>query len=302
MASRSPWARRGLSRAVGTAAIGLLAAACDRGAPPRSAPLALTSSPPRGAPATVPLLTSADVDARLRAEWTTGAVAPTPPAPDATWLRRLWVDVGGTIPPPDVVRRFLADRSEGKRARAIDELLASPRWAVHWTAYWDDVWMGRDTRGPDVDAGAFRGWLHDALARNTPWNDVVTQLLTATGRNSGGGAKREAEANEGSAGAPAGVNGAVNWVLKYAENPAGHGRRRVTHAARGADPVRAVPRPQDGEVDAEGLPGIRRDLHADALRGDRSRATDGDGAARRRARSRTARRRASRRRWATSRP
>ncbi len=155
----------------------------------------------------------------LRAEWQKGGVAPTPPAPDATWLRRLWVDVGGTIPPSEVVRAFLADRPEGKRARAIDALLASPRWAEHWTAYWNDVWMGRGTREPDVDAGAFRGWLHDALARNEPWNDVVTQLLTATGRNSVGGAKRDAEANDGTGGAPAGVNGAVNWTLKYRDDP-----------------------------------------------------------------------------------
>jgi hypothetical protein len=198
----------------------LAVGACDRGAPPRSAtPAFVASSPPRVAPAPVALLTSADIDTRLRAEWRKAGVSPTRPADDATWLRRLWVDVGGTIPPGDVARRFLADRSEGKRGRAIDELLASSRWVAHWTAYWDDVWMGRGTRGPDVDAGAFRGWLHEVLARNAPWNDVVTQLLTATGRNSAGGAKRDAEANEGSTGAPEGVNGAVNWTLKYQEDP-----------------------------------------------------------------------------------
>jgi len=168
-------------------------------------------------------MTSADIDLRLRADWHDAGVAPTPPADDATWLRRVWVDVAGTIPSPEIVRRFLADETDkgaGKRARAIDELLASPRWADHWTAYWDDVWMGRDARRPDVDAGAFRGWLHDALAKNEPWSEVVTQLLTATGRNSAGGAKRDAEANDGRGGAAAGVNGAVNWTLRYQEAPA----------------------------------------------------------------------------------
>jgi hypothetical protein len=163
---------------------------------------------------------STDVDARLRADWRAAGVAPTRPADDATWLRRLWIDVAGTIPPPEVVRRFLADSEGGaKRARAIDELLASPRWADHWTAYWDDVWMGRGARGQDVDAGAFRGWLHDALGRNEPWNEVVTQLLTATGRNSAGGPRRDAEANDGKGGPPEGVNGAVNWTLRYQEAP-----------------------------------------------------------------------------------
>jgi hypothetical protein len=170
------------------------------------------------APAPV-LMTSADVDARLREVWRAVGVEPNGAADDATWLRRLWIDVAGTLPPPDDVRAFLADASAGKRARAIDALLASPRWADHWTAYWDDVWMGRDTRSPDVDGGAFRAWLHDAFARNEPWNQVATELLTAVGRNSTGRSHREADADEGRDGAAPGVQGAVNWTLKYQEAP-----------------------------------------------------------------------------------
>jgi hypothetical protein len=195
--------------------------ACERGAPPPVAapppPLAVTALP--AAPAGPTLLTSADVDTRVRAEWQKAGVHPTAPADDATWLRRVWLDVVGTIPPPEVTRSLLADRSPDRRARALETLLASPLWADHWTSYWDDVWMGRDARGPDVDRGAFRAWLHDALARNLPWSEVVTQLLTAQGQNSAGGPKRDAYANEGTGAAPAGVNGAVNWTLKYQQNP-----------------------------------------------------------------------------------
>jgi hypothetical protein len=165
------------------------------------------------------LMTSADADARLEAVWRQTGVTLSPPADGATWLRRVWIDAVGTIPPPEAVRAFLADPQPDKRARAVEGLLASPRWATHWTAYWDDVWMGRDKRRPDVDAGAFRGWLHDALARDEPWNRVAIELIAATGRNSAGGSKRDAEANDGHDGAPAGVNGAVNWTLKYEEAP-----------------------------------------------------------------------------------
>jgi hypothetical protein len=194
-------------------------AACDRGAPPPVVPqpVATVAAPP--APARPALMTSADVDARVASEWQKAGVTPTPPAGDATWLRRVWLDVLGTIPPPEVARRFLADTSADKRARVIDELLASPLWADHWTAYWDDAWMGRDAKAPDVDRGAFRAWLHDVLARNVPWNEVVTQLVTASGLNSEGGSKKDAYANEGKTAAPAGVNGAVNWTLKYQLNP-----------------------------------------------------------------------------------
>jgi hypothetical protein len=171
------------------------------------------------APAAPRLMTSADVDARLDAVWRSAGVTPGPAADDATWLRRAWIDVAGTIPPPEAVRGFLADRTPTKRAAAIDALLASPRWADHWTAYWDGVWMGQGKRALDVDEGAFRGWLHEAFARNVPWNQIATTLLTASGRNSLGGPRRDADADDGRAGAPEGVNGAVNWTLAYQEAP-----------------------------------------------------------------------------------
>ena len=194
-------------------------AACDRGAPPPAVPAsppAVVAAPPVAKPS---LLASADVDARLQAAWSKAGVAPTARADDATWLRRAWIDVLGTIPPPEVTTRFLADRTADKRARMIDELLASPRWADHWTAYWDDVLMGRMSRAPDVDRGAFRAFLHASFARNAPWSEVATELLTATGRNSQGGPLRLAYANEGSSGEAEGVNGAVNWTLRFQDAP-----------------------------------------------------------------------------------
>jgi hypothetical protein len=194
-------------------------ASCDRGAPPAATPAPVAAPSASAAPAPAPLFVSADVDAKLRAEWKAAGVEPCSPADDATWLRRAWLDVVGTIPPSEVVTQFLADKAPGTRARAVEELLASPRWADHWAAYWDDVWMGRGTRAPDVDRGAFRAWLHDAFARNKPWNQIVTELLTATGANSDGGSLKDAYANEGRTVAAEGINGAVNWTLRYQQNP-----------------------------------------------------------------------------------
>jgi hypothetical protein len=213
-----------MSAAFGTTATAiatlLALAACDRGVAPPSAP-PLTPAPPTAGPTKPSLLTSADVDARLEAAWKAAGVTPTAPADDATWLRRAWLDVLGTIPPPEVTVRFLAQPQgdPAKRSRMIGEIIASPRWADHWTAYWDDVWMGNDARRPDIDHGAFRSWLHDVLARDVPYSEIVTQLLTATGQNSDGGPKRESEENEGSGPPGASVNGAVNWTLKYQETP-----------------------------------------------------------------------------------
>ncbi len=207
------------TRALAVALVAVTVAACDRGTPPPAVPRPAVSAAAPAAPPAPKLLASADVDAKLRDEWTGAGVTPVGRADDATWLRRAWVDALGTIPPREVVVRFLADTAPDKRARAVEEMLSSPLWADHWTAYWDDVWMGRGTRAPEVDRGAFRAWLHDAFARNLPWSDVVRQLLTATGVNSGGGTQKDALANEGASATPEGVNGAVNWTLKYQQNP-----------------------------------------------------------------------------------
>jgi hypothetical protein len=205
-------------RACGVA-VALALCACHRAGPsPVSVELAAPPPPP-SAPAKPVLLASADVDALLRAEWRRAGVTPVAAADDATWLRRAWIDVLGTIPPAEETARFLADRSAGKRDRMIDAMLAAPAWADHWTAYWDDVLMGRDARGQDVDRGAFRAWLRQSFARNAPWDRIVTELLTASGLNSDGGRRRDAEANDGTVASSPSVNGAVNWTLKYVMTP-----------------------------------------------------------------------------------
>ncbi len=207
------------------ATLALTIAACTAQPPPHLPPKPPAPAVP-ASPAPV-LLSSADVDARVEAAWQKAGVSPVTPADDATWLRRVWLDVVGTIPPPEAAQRFLANRPDSpggaspadRRARVLDELLASPAWADHWTAYFDELWMGRGGREADVDRGAFRSWLHDAFARNVPWNELVTQLLTATGRNSDGGPRRASEENDGAQPVPAGVNGAVNWTLAYVNSP-----------------------------------------------------------------------------------
>jgi hypothetical protein len=205
-------------------AVTLVACNVRSAAPVVAKPPVATEAPP---PAPK-LLTSADVDARLGEVWARAGITPAAPADDATWLRRVWLDTVGTIPPAEAVRRFVvecaADSSQpGTRARArervLDELLASPAWADHWTAYFDELWMGHDGHDPLVDPGAFRSWLHDGFARNRPYSEMVTELLTATGLNSDGGPRRQAEKNDGSQPAPEGVNGAVNWTLRYLTTP-----------------------------------------------------------------------------------
>lgn len=173
----------------------------------------------------------AAVNTMIRAEWAKEKIIPAPPVDDARYLRRVTLDITGTIPSVETVKAFLADKSPDKRAKVVDALLNSPAYVENATNYWDAVLMGRNLRpGQTVDRGAFRQWLHGQFERNVPWNQFVYSLITATGQNSTGGSyakgaglmmKSEMENTTATSPAEAAkVNGAVNWYLKYAQTPA----------------------------------------------------------------------------------
>ena len=66
-------------------------------------------------------------------------ITPSSPATDATFLRRVHLDIIGRLPNPDEVRTFLADPSSDKRAQLIDRLLTRPEYADHWANKWTDL-------------------------------------------------------------------------------------------------------------------------------------------------------------------
>src|SRR4051812_36641322 len=57
---------------------------------------------------------------------------------DEAFLRRASLDLTGKLPDPDALRKFVEDPSSDKRARLIDDLLASEAYAVNWGRYWRD--------------------------------------------------------------------------------------------------------------------------------------------------------------------
>jgi hypothetical protein len=175
-------------------------------------------------------LSSATIDEMIDAEWHKVAIVPAAPVDDARFLRRAYIDIVGTIPPPEVVRSFAADVGADKRARLIETLLASPAYAEHWATYWTDTLLGQ-VQLPIIDRGAFHKWFAGRLAANTPWSQLVSELLTAEGLSSEGGPRYAAAApapaassapmtdEPSGAGAAGPVNGAVNWFVKYKDTP-----------------------------------------------------------------------------------
>jgi len=139
-----------------------------------------------------PTLTPADLDALIAARVAKESpdAPPAPPTSDLEFARRIYLDVAGVSPTPEEVRAFLKDKSEGKRAKLIDDLLDSPEYARNWSRYWREVIQFRASN-PNVQQVRFdlmEGWLAEQLGRNRPWDEVASELMTATGRTDENGA------------------------------------------------------------------------------------------------------------------
>src|SRR5262245_56278067 len=118
----------------------------------------------------------AHIDARLKAE----KVPPAPTADDAEFLRRAYLDITGRIPSPRDVHDFLADTEPDKRAKMIDELLESPRYASHAAAVWRAALVPETTSVPEarVFRVGFEAWLRLKFRANTHYDVLVRELLT----------------------------------------------------------------------------------------------------------------------------
>lgn len=109
-----------------------------------------------------------------------------PSCSDAVFLRRVCLDLTGTLPEADEVRTFLAERRPDKRAVRIDALLESPGHADYMAMKWGDVLRIKAefpiNLWPNAVQAYYR-WLHDALAANLPHDRFARELLTSSGSN-----------------------------------------------------------------------------------------------------------------------
>ena len=108
---------------------------------------------------------------------------PAPPANDATFLRRAYLDFAGIIPPPDAVHTFLADHSDDKRARLVDELLTIPEYAWHMSRVFDVMLDQRMREREDdvIQADPWRKYLRESFRENKSWSQLVTEILGTDG-------------------------------------------------------------------------------------------------------------------------
>ena len=100
---------------------------------------------------------------------------------DQEFVRRAYLDLCGLLPSPAECREFLADPASDKRARLIDRLLERSEFADFLAYKWLDVLRSNRLTIQIKGSHAYRQWLRSHIERNTPWNEVVSELLTASG-------------------------------------------------------------------------------------------------------------------------
>ncbi len=125
------------------------------------------------------------VDEHVLAKWRLLQIVPSPTASDAEFLRRVFLDVLGTLPTPQEVRDFLGDATPDKRDRLVDAVFERSEYADFWTQRWGEVLRNRvGDSNQKENTLAFAKWIHQSLAENKSYDRFVREILTAAGKRS----------------------------------------------------------------------------------------------------------------------
>jgi hypothetical protein len=109
-------------------------------------------------------------------------VPPSPVCDDATYLRRITLDISGRLPTEEESHAFLANTAADKRDQVIDSLLSSPEYADFFANKWTAMLKNRRDDASDITSNfAFYAWVRDSLLANKPYDQMVRELLAATG-------------------------------------------------------------------------------------------------------------------------
>ena len=122
------------------------------------------------------------VDDYVFANLTEIGIPPSPVCDDATFLRRVSLDIAGRLPTDAEASDFQADTNRHKRDAVVERLLRSPGYADFFANKWTTLLKNRRDDASDITSNfAFHAWIRDSLLANVPYDQLVRELLAATG-------------------------------------------------------------------------------------------------------------------------
>jgi len=127
------------------------------------------------------------IDTLAAKKWKELGIVPSELCSDETFVRRVFLDIGGTLPTPKQVTDFLDSKDANKRAKLVDYLLDRPEYAYYFANKWADILRVKRGRNNNDDRSraygtfAFHTWIHEAIAADKPYNDFVSEIVGASG-------------------------------------------------------------------------------------------------------------------------
>jgi len=129
--------------------------------------------------------TWSEIDKLVAAKWQRMKLQPSEVCDDATFIRRVSLDLTGLPPTSDRVRSFIADKRpvRVKRDALIDGLIGSTEFVDHWSNKWADMLQVNSKFLGAEGAKLFRAWIRKEIEANTPYDEFAYKILTAKGSN-----------------------------------------------------------------------------------------------------------------------
>jgi hypothetical protein len=115
---------------------------------------------------------AAKIDEYFARHWQDEGIKPAGLADDATFLRRLTLDLAGRVPTREEAVAFAQDRAADKRARAVRRLMEGPEYALAMGRALDETIQGKYAGDPD-----FIEYLRAAVSAHRPWDAMFRDVM-----------------------------------------------------------------------------------------------------------------------------
>ncbi|MBL8798577.1 MAG: DUF1553 domain-containing protein [Planctomycetia bacterium] len=125
------------------------------------------------------------VDVHTAKKWKELGLQPSELCSDEEFLRRVSLDITGTLPTPEQVKEFLADQAADKRDKLVDKLLETNEYSYYFANKWADILRVKRRNLPDRAVGTFgfHNWIREAMAQDKPYDQFTREILAGTGDN-----------------------------------------------------------------------------------------------------------------------
>ena len=142
------------------------------------------------------------INAQLAKGWEEAGYAPSPKATDNEWCRRVYLDIIGRVPTVIELRQFLASTPTNRKEKLLDKLMDPDHpeeYARNWTTHWTNLLIGRPparrNRRDMTNREGMQQYLRQSFLRNKPYDQMVYELVSATGNTKPGSENYNGAAN-----------------------------------------------------------------------------------------------------------